>query len=246
MLRGRMGDEPFFDFLRTYATDPLLVHRNVTTVDMVTHASAAAGEDMGAFLDPWLTTDLVPVLDVAVASYPVGELVRVELTITQRQQPCFPLIVPVRLITDQGVFDERAPLDGCHSQFQWTVPGSEAQVILDPDRWLLMRSSVSTAPLLQAAAAYPNPALGTEVRLPFYLRTAAKVSAAVYDVRGRLLRSWDLGTQSATGVPEDATEPHLWLWDGKLTDGQRAPAGVYWMEIRAAERRAVRKVTLMR
>ena len=68
------------------------------------------------------------------------------------------------------------------------------------------------------------------------------MTAAVYDLRGRLIRHQLLGTQTGN----DDQEPHFWTWSGDDDAGRRAPAGVYWLELRTTRDRTVRKVTLLR
>jgi len=246
MLRGRMGDDAFFAFVHAYANDPVLARATVTTADLIAHASAAAGEDLAPFLAPWLYTDAVPVLDISVSSIPLLGRSRVRLSVAQQQQPCFPIVLPVRVITDQGRTDLRAHLDGCRGSFVWEVPGSNAQISIDPDRWLLYRAASAPAPLLQAGSPFPNPATAAGTQLPYRLLIDTQVTTAVYDVRGRRVGSWDLGFQTATGSAEDGGEPLIWSWDGELDGRRRAPAAVYWLELRAAGERIVRKITLIR
>jgi flagellar basal-body rod modification protein FlgD len=77
-----------------------------------------------------------------------------------------------------------------------------------------------------------------EVHLAYRLAGAEALTAAVFDVRGRLVRRLDLGARPAG--------PGTWTWDGRDGGGRRAAAGVYWLELRTRTDRTVRKVTLMR
>jgi hypothetical protein len=67
----------------------------------------------------------------------------------------------------------------------------------------------------------------------------------VYDIRGRLLDSNDLGMLTATGPQTDPeTEPHLWIWQ-PAEGGPGLPAGVYWVEFTGSGARSVRKITFI-
>jgi hypothetical protein len=77
----------------------------------------------------------------------------------------------------------------------------------------------------QLAAAAPNPfASGT--RLDFRLARAGEARLAIYDVRGRLVRTLVRGARSAG--PQQAA------WDGRDARGALAPAGVYFARLEAA------------
>jgi hypothetical protein len=103
----------------------------------------------------------------------------------------------------------------------------------------LLLALTTSAPLpgIEAADPRPNPAIA-EVRLAYRLVGADVITAAVYDVRGRLVRRLELGARPA-GEGQ-------WIWDGRDQGGRRAAAGVYWLELRTPSDRTVAKVTLLR
>jgi aminopeptidase N len=55
-LRMRVGDEVFFDILRTYATE--FRYSNVTTEDFIAIAERVSGESLGELFDAWLFGEL--------------------------------------------------------------------------------------------------------------------------------------------------------------------------------------------
>jgi aminopeptidase N len=57
-LRVRVGDEVFFNILRTYTEQ--FHDGNVTTVDFLAVAEAVSGEDLAAFLEAWLFQSALP------------------------------------------------------------------------------------------------------------------------------------------------------------------------------------------
>jgi hypothetical protein len=120
------------------------------------------------------------------------------------------------------------------------------KVELDPDGWLLYRTAQDPPPFLRVLPLAPNPSgTGDATTLQWYLRSAAEMQVALYDVRGRRLRSWDLGMQPANGGAEEEEPPASWVLPLTSAEG-RLPAGVYWVEARAGGGRAVRKLTLLR
>lgn len=84
----------------------------------------------------------------------------------------------------------------------------------------------------------PNP-FNPRTELRWTLDRAARVELAVVDLRGRRLRSVDLGTLAAG--------EGRWEFDGKDALGRPLASGVYFVELRVAGERAdVRKIGLVR
>ena len=192
---------------------------------------------MAAFLAPWLDTEAVPELGVRWRPADGGTLVEV----TQHQDgPFFPLTVPVRVHAGAESRDLRLRMDSILAGSLVQTTAAVDSVVLDPDGWLLFRTAASPPPRLLAAQPRPNPAVGT-VHLAYWLAAADRVTATVYDVRGRRIRRDDLGVQHGLG-PDD---PLLWTWDGRDDQGRGVAAGVYWLELRTPDDRTVRKVTFL-
>jgi choice-of-anchor B domain-containing protein len=84
--------------------------------------------------------------------------------------------------------------------------------------------SAAAGLVARVGRAYPSPTRGgatIEMTLP----AAANVRADIFDVSGRLVRSLVAGSLPAGD--------HWLTWDGRLSNGQRAPAGRYWLRTSA-------------
>jgi aminopeptidase N len=57
-LQQEVGDEAFFDIIKTYAQE--YGGKNVTTADFIGVAEQVSGEDLGDFFDLWLYSDTLP------------------------------------------------------------------------------------------------------------------------------------------------------------------------------------------
>lgn len=57
-LRLQIGDEAFFDVLRTYAQR--FAHSNASTADFIAVAEEVSGQDLGAFFDAWVYSTALP------------------------------------------------------------------------------------------------------------------------------------------------------------------------------------------
>jgi aminopeptidase N len=239
LLRLHLGDAVFFRFLRDYASDPGLVYGLTDRETMIAAASRAAGRDLTAFFAPWLDTEAVP--ELGLRWRPVGRGRTLVEVVQQQGTPFFPLTVPVRVHARGEVVDLTLRMDDLLAGTEVLTSAAVDSVILDPEDLLLKRTAATPAPRLLAAQPRPNPAVGV-TRLAFWLAGADRVSAEVYDLRGRLVYRADLGAYTATG--ED--DPHVWTWSGEDAAGRRVAAGVYWLILQTRDDRTARKVTLLR
>jgi len=243
MLRRWLGDAPFLAAIGAYARDPDLAYALTDREAFAAVIARETGRDAAAFLAPWLTTEALP--ELAVRWRPAGAGRTLVEVVQEQAAPFFPLVVPVRVHAGGDVLDRELRMESLLAAVELATAVPVDSVVIDPEGWLLRRSATTAAPRLLAARPAPNPAQD-EVSLAYWLAAADEVTAAVYDARGRRVRTVDLGAQPATGPREDGGEPRRWVWDGRDQDGRRVAAGVYWLELRTREDRSVRKVTLLR
>jgi hypothetical protein len=92
------------------------------------------------------------------------------------------------------------------------------------------------APEPLALRAFPSPTTGA-VRVRFALDREERATVAVYDVRGRLVRTLADGA-SPRGE-------HLVSWDGTDARGGRAAPGVYFVRLQTLDRVRSTRVTVV-
>ena len=88
-------------------------------------------------------------------------------------------------------------------------------------------------PAVGVSSAGPNP-FPVSTAVTVSLREATRVEAAVFDLRGRLVRRVAEGNLSAGR--------HVLSWDGRDLRGRRVPPGAYWFRVTAGKRTVTRKV----
>jgi len=89
---------------------------------------------------------------------------------------------------------------------------------------------------------YPNP-FNPETWIPFTLPEDAHVSIRIYNMRGQLMRTLDLGNKSAgLYVSRDKAG----YWNGRNVVGEKVATGVYFYVMETANFRAVRKMVIMK
>jgi hypothetical protein len=91
--------------------------------------------------------------------------------------------------------------------------------------------------LTRLAQPSPNP-FNAELVIPFEMAAPGRVSLAVYDVRGRLVRSLVNETVGMGG--------HQIRWDGRDKSGQTASSGIYFVKFQSGSVSEVKRVTLVK
>lgn len=240
MLRGVIGDEAFFRFLRDWVDDPARVQGSVQVEDLVRAAEAAGGRDLGAFFDGWLRTDAVPVLGLETRTGHHGPRDTATATLRQRQGTVLTVPVPLLLhLADGRRLPVTALLEAREQTFRWTPGTAVDSVTVDPDRALLARWEADPEPALVVSGPAPNPVPGAGSTFTLFLRNTSEVFVDIYDARGRLLESAALGTVAAAGPGDPGV---TWRWE----PGRSVPAGACWLAFRAGDARAVRQAVLVR
>ena len=124
---------------------------------------------------------------------------------------------------------------------------NKAALIQTIEQWLPQTNvegeeSGKTPRQFSLSAAYPNPFVPLEragrVRLQLHVPSGQRVEVAVFDVRGRKIRSLVSGRLS--GAQTTVT------WDGLDQRGESVPAGIYWIRARSGDRVIARRVVVLR
>jgi len=89
---------------------------------------------------------------------------------------------------------------------------------------------------------YPNP-FNPDTWLPYQLAHDANVIIRIYDVKGRVIRTLDLGQREAGYYLNKGKAAY---WDGKDTTGQSVSSGVYFYSFKAGDFSTVRKMVIIK
>ena len=91
-------------------------------------------------------------------------------------------------------------------------------------------------------ANYPNP-FNPETWIPYQLAEPAEVTLRIYTVGGALVRTLNLGHQSA-GIYQQRNRAAY--WDGRNQVGEPVASGVYFYTLTAGDFTATRKMLIMK
>ena len=89
---------------------------------------------------------------------------------------------------------------------------------------------------------FPNP-FNPETWIPYYLADAASVTVRIYNVKGELIRSIDVGKQAAGAYTNRQRAAY---WDGKDDTGQSVASGVYFYQLLADDFSETRRMVVMK
>ena len=91
-------------------------------------------------------------------------------------------------------------------------------------------------------ANYPNP-FNPETWIPYHLSQDAEVVVRIYDVRGRIVRTLDMGFQSFGYY---ASRDKAAYWNGKTDIGETVSSGTYFYQIQAGNYTDIRKMVILK
>jgi aminopeptidase N len=141
MLRDLVGTENFQDGIREYYR--LYREGNASTADFRRVMEETSGQEIGWLLDQWLYQGGLPVVEGTWGYDPDQSTVQLHLAQVQQSGYRFRLPMVVRVHAEDGSFiDALVDLTQETGNFSIAVEDEPANLELDPDTWVLMRSSL--------------------------------------------------------------------------------------------------------
>ena len=137
MLRGEVGDKPFFASLRAYYQQ--YQHRNASTQDFRVVVERISGKPLSEFFDRWLYQPGHPVIEGTWKYAGMGKKLQISLSQVQSDNP-FPLRLSVAVYYKGSERPEikSFAFDQAQQDFTFKIKQKPTQVVLDPQqRWLV-------------------------------------------------------------------------------------------------------------
>jgi len=227
MLRHIVGDDDFFEIIRTYGErhgEP--DGEVVETADFVAVAEEISGRSLDAFFTQWVYHPGRPHYRYEWGTTRAGGGYDVTLWISQlqTQYPVFEMPIDVLVETTGGDVLFTVSNNRREERFTLHVDDEPTAVVLDPENWVLKavfpRRGISTLATLRAPA--PNPAQGSS-RITYVLGRESDVLLRLYDGQGRIVRT-------LVDAQKQAME-HAVVWDGRNDSGYRVASGIYFVKL---------------
>ena len=114
---------------------------------------------------------------------------------------------------------------GNDSDARWN-PQFELRSVEPQSKYFTTLGDIKRTSLMQN---FPNP-FNPETWIPYSLAEAASVTVRIYNVKGELIRSIDVGRQAAGAY---MSQERAAYWDGKDDTGQSVASGVYFYQLLA-------------
>jgi len=144
MLRWEMGDEHFFQALKSYLTDPAITHGFAHQEDLVRHMEQAADTSFTEFFKDWYYGEGYPVYEIrqlAVLGSEGGLAIKVSQIPTHSSVGFFEMHIPIRVWKGGKSTDLR--LFNTEQSQRFVVSESAVDSIqFDPDKWLIAKASL--------------------------------------------------------------------------------------------------------
>ena len=141
MLRHRLGDDDFWEGVRTYYDR--YQYGNAATDDFRLVMEEVSGQELSGFFRQWLYRGGHPELDIR-WRYDAGAR-QVEITLTQQQQEgpfTFSVDLAVQDSDGKPVAREAVTVSGAQAVFRMPVEREPVELLPDPDTWLLFEAKV--------------------------------------------------------------------------------------------------------
>ncbi|MBK6947991.1 MAG: peptidase M1 [Haliscomenobacter sp.] len=222
MLRGKLGDDVFFQGVRNYAADSSLAFRYARTPDLKKHLEAAGGQNLDEFFKDWFYGKGHPSYRVLWNQTGENVLIRINQTTSHTSVPFFEMPVQIQFKGKNGdtlmVFNHQK--NG--QDFSFNLPFAVEGVVVDPDLWILTGTKEAVfsaitgvrAPDIRNIQLWPNPA-SDEVFLALPEDVPQDALLFLFNQQGQLLRQM----QSASSLPVGDLPPGLYQLILRSRDG---------------------------
>jgi TolB protein len=127
---------------------------------------------------------------------------------------------------------------GNDTDARWN-PQFELRSVEPQGRYFTTLGKIKRTSLMQN---FPNP-FNPETWIPYYLAKPATVTVRIYNVKGGLIRSIDVGKQPAGAY---ASRQRAVYWDGKDDTGESVASGVYFYQLLADDFSKTRRMIVMK
>ncbi len=228
MLRHIIGDNIFFDILKSYLNDPRWRYGSVRTKDFIEICEQKSGLSLKRYFDQWLNYPYYPKYEFGWNATPnnAGKY-DIDVMIAQTQaEPIYEM--PVDL-TFQFISAPDTTLTVLNNKtketYSFIFDYKPIQVLFDKDDWIL--KSLNELPykrdnaMIEIEAIYPTP-FSREVSIRVFNWTQLRHKLDIFDILGRKIRT-------IKTYKMENNYSFISVWDGKNDNGVYVTSGLYFI-----------------
>jgi hypothetical protein len=170
----------------------------------------------------------------------------------ENEQALSPVLASLEFIVQQkGKEDSPSPILSLQGRGEYVALELTDVKIIDTEGRLIPvtvqnQAYVKIAPPPPKTSAlaqnYPNP-FNPETWIPFKLADNSHVEINIYNVKGQLVKTLDLGVKEAGYYMDKISAAH---WDGRSKTGERVASGLYFYTIKAGKFIATRRMVMVK
>ena len=242
MLRHVVGDETFFDILKSYVSDPRWKYASARTSNFKQVCEEKSGLDLSAFFDQWLNYPYFPRYEYSwVVKNSSREYSEIRVDITQTQEdPVYQMPIDLTFYFGQGKDTTLVVQNNLRFQsYDIKLPQKPVSLALDPKNWILRQVTQQPAEAYSAQVrfrnVFPNP-----FREYIIIHTVnwnpKKPEIYVYNILGQKVRRL---------LPFEITHyNYYYKWYGYNEQAFRMPPGIYFLRAPGGDK--ARKIVFLR
>lgn len=245
MLRHILGDDIFFDVLKSYVSDIRWQYGSVRTEDFKTVCEEKSGLNLSAFFEQWLYYPYFPKYKYnwsSASSETSGYTLALQIN-QEQNTTVYTMPIDV-LVTFQDGSDTTIVVhnDAWQQAYSFELSKEPMNVQLDPQHWILREIiwdiKETYSAILKIGNAYPNP-FRDMLHIEIVDWSIEAPGVQVYNLKGQRIKQL---------LAESRQRPHyFYRWDGRNEQGIPVASGVYFIEAQSTNgSKDLRKIIFMK
>ena len=240
MLRKVVGDDHFFEILKSYRNNDLIAYSNATTLDFKTICEIVSGKDLENFFQRWIYGEKYPHYELSFQKTIENEY---HLTITQLQNVGV-FILPIDLHITGPSVDTIIVVENNQINQDYILPDFNSDIsniTLDPNNWILKEvdylyiDNQIIPREISFSAIYPNP-FNSTANFQFYIPNSIgemNVGIDIYDIRGGFIEN----------ILKDKIAPgfHNIVWNASTKN-----SGIYFVRLETKNEYLTQKIIYLK
>jgi len=223
MLRGIVGDEKFFQILRTYVSSKF-AYANATTKDFQSVAEAVMGQKLDYFFNEWIYGEGFPTYSFGwTYQQKPNNVYRINLRVKQSTRTTEPsyFTMPIPFQIKTSVKDSTAIVfnNQAEQYFNIDVKGKPITITLDAQNWILKTLNSTPLTLITAIDELPNTAIvfNNQAEQYFNIDVKGKQETITLDAQNWILKTLN-STPPITTIDELPNSSYFKVYPNPATE----------------------------